>query len=246
MRILPLVALLLVAGCSSEKKHSKIRFLFDVEATLVNEVSISIGGKKVTIDPPVANVRTTSGFVDFDAGEIKSDAQPEIRLGNSVCGESLLTAAEMERKPPNESNVVVITVTERLIPKPFTVAIDPDAKNVKLGSYEVPASHSDLMTFYGTCAFTISVDGQTIEMPARSPTDHSLLVAASPSACLTEGVVVYATPGAQCEREWAEQRTGRLAYWARIAPSYAFKAVPETQGTYQKNACIARGFFGRC
>jgi hypothetical protein len=154
----------------------------------------------------------------------------------------------MERKPPNESNVVVFRVTKRLMPEPaFTAAIDPKAGAVKIGSFEVPASRPELLTFYGTCAFTVSVDGQTAQMPAPTPKDHSLLVAASPTACLTEGVVVYATPGARCAREWVEQRKGQLAYWARIYPSFAFRTIPASEGTYSKTkSCIERGFFGRC
>ncbi len=235
---------LAVVGCG-EKKPAKIRFLFDVEVSLLNEVDISIGGKKVTIKPPTASVRSTSGYVDFNSSEIKADAKPEIRV-RSVCGDQVLTADEMERKPPNESNVVVFTITERLMPKKFTIAIDPKARDVKIGSFESKSPRPDLISMYGACELAISVDGQTTKLPARTGADHSLLVAAAPTSCLTEGVVVYATPGTRCDNEWVERRTGQLAYWGRIVPSFAFESIPTEEGTYQQNACIARGFFGRC
>ncbi|MGE0402073.1 MAG: hypothetical protein AB7T06_35555 [Kofleriaceae bacterium] len=248
MRILLAVLwLLVVAGCSGPKKPAKIRFLFDVDVKLVDELEISIGGQPVTLRPPVANVNTTSGFVDFASSEIKPDARPEIRL-RSVCGDRLLTDAEMERKPPNESNVVVFVLSERLMPDPaFTAAIDPGAQSVKLGSYDVPASRPERITFYGSCAFTVTVDGQTAQMPAPSPSDHSLLVAATPSTCLTAGVVVFATAGARCNREWAEKHTGQLAYWTRVYPTYPFRTIPTSRGTYNKGAtCIEHGFVNRC
>jgi hypothetical protein len=242
----PLAALvvILVAGCG-EKKPAKIRFLFDVETSLAGRFEITIGGRPVTIDPPTANVRTSSGFVDFASSEIKADARPEIRL-RSACGDRFLRDNEMERKPPNDHNVVVFTLAERLMPEPaFTAVIDPEARSVKIGTYEV-TSRADRLTFFDSCAFTITVDGQTHEMSAPASTGQTLLVAKSPSTCLSEGVVVYATPGATCAREWAERHTGQLAYWGRVYPAFAFEPLPDSRSTRSQNACIEHGFVQRC
>lgn len=246
MRTLLLAALLVTTACSGEKKPDKIRFVVDVDVKLAKDLSITIGGKPLTLSEPVPNVRTVYGFLDFAVAEIKPDAVPDVRM-RTACGERLLAAAEMERAPPNQDNVVTIKIVERVMPKPaFVAAIDPAARNVKIGSFAVPADHPEFLTFYGDCAFAVSVDGQTAQMPAPTSADHSLLVAATTTACLTEGVVVYATRGAQCERDWVEKRTGQLAYWGRIHPSFAFRSIPASEGTYTKNNCIVRGFFGRC
>jgi hypothetical protein len=81
MRIIAVLALVGLLGCSSEKKFAKIRFLFDVDVSLVDKIEISIGGKSVTLSPPVPNVGSTSGYLDFDPP--RSDCPARVAIGFS-------------------------------------------------------------------------------------------------------------------------------------------------------------------